>query len=85
MLLCRRYVDNLKLPISNTFPKEVVVNINELTVTSCHRVIRQLYRPLVILTDPGRPNVGPGKYNFRHIAWKSFRGTPWPSLRTLPR
>ena len=57
MLQCRRYVDNLELPVSNTFPKEVMTDINVLTVGSGHRVFRQMYRPLVIFLHRGTPNI----------------------------
>ena len=49
MLFFLRYVYSLELPISDTLSKEVMADINVFTVGSGHRVVRQVYRPLVIL------------------------------------
>ena len=57
MMQCRRYVDNLELPVSNTLPKEVKTVINVLTVGNGHKVFRQMDRPLIIFLLRGTPNI----------------------------
>ena len=57
LLFFRRHVYNLELLISDTLSKEVKADINVLTVGSSHRVVRQVYRPLVILLHRGISNI----------------------------
>ena len=47
MLFFRRYVFNLEHHFSETLSKEVMADINALTVGSSHRVVRQVYAPLL--------------------------------------
>ena len=57
MLMCLRYVEYLNVSINNTLPKHVVVNTNVPAIRTSHRVIRQIYRPLVFHVPCGTPNV----------------------------
>ena len=71
MLFFRRYVYNLELPISDSLSKEVMADINALTVGSSHRVVRQVYHPLVILLHRGISNIAIRKNETPDIPHKS--------------
>lgn len=48
MLLGQRYVDNLKIPKSDTLQKGVMADINDNTVVSGHRVRSSNISPLLL-------------------------------------
>ena len=62
MLFFRTHVYNLQIPVSDSLQKEVMVNINVLTIRSSHRVVRQVYPPLVIIHHRGTSNIAIGKH-----------------------
>lgn len=52
---------SLKLPASNMLPNEEMTDINALIVGRCHRDVRQMCSPLVILFHRGTPNIATPK------------------------
>ena len=61
MLISRRYVYNLELPVGDTLPKKLMADMNVLYVGSSHRVVRQVYRPFAILLHRGTSNIATRK------------------------
>ena len=69
-------MDNLGLTVSNTLPKEVMMDINVLTVGSGHRVFRQMYRPWLSSFTVEHPISRSGKIKLQRYRMKIVSRKP---------
>ena len=76
MLFLRRHVYNLQIPVGDSLPKEVKMDINELTIGSSHRVVRQAYPPLLSFITVVHPTLRSGKMRLQTYRMKTVSRIP---------
>ena len=85
MLQVRPHMNDPKLPVRDTFPNEMVPDVDMLRIRCGSGIIRQVQRPYVILVNRGAPYVTIRKDKIPYVTQEKLPlSIPRPSQHTPP-